>query len=246
MMGIRRWGARWLAALAAAVSIAAHAPVTALAQEPAAPAAARIVINVPSRTLTLYAGDRVSRVYPVGVGQRRWPTPLGRWRILEKVVNPTWGYPYNDYKGSLPVIPPGPRNPLGTRWMGFTPEEHGIHGTNQPGTVGKVVSHGCVRMRMKDAEELFELVAVGTPVEVRHDTVRVKVDAGRGWIWAAAYPDVYGKGRASRARLNAEVRRQGIRAALSEGAVRRLLARRDGRFYVVGRLAAPDQARSSH
>ena len=201
---------------------------------------ARIVINIPSRTLTLFLDERVYKTYPVGVGRPHWPTPLGHWRILQKIVNPVWGYPLDfDPGGRRGVIPPGPRNPLGTRWMGFTPEEHGIHGTNQPKSIGKVISHGCVRMHVSDSEEVFDLVEVGTPVEVRHDSVLVKIDRARGYVLAASYPDVYRKGGSTRAMVEAALKQQRVQARLSDERLRKLRSRRDGVYRVVGWLIYP-------
>lgn len=242
-MAIQSRPVRAAAALGAALALSLL-PVA--AGDSAAPAPrdaaqrARVVINVPSRTLTLYLGGRAHKTYPVGVGRPQWPTPLGQWRILQKVVNPVWGYPLDfDPGGRKGVTPPGPRNPLGTRWMGFTPEEHGIHGTNQPQSVGKVISHGCVRMHVPDSEELFDLVQVGTPVEVRHDTVLVKIDHARGYVLAAGYPDVYGRGGPTRAAVQEALRRQRVTAKLSDERLRKLRARRDGVFRVVGWLVFP-------
>ncbi|NLC55955.1 MAG: L,D-transpeptidase [Armatimonadetes bacterium] len=208
---------------------------------PSAPVASgetHLVINVPSRTLTLFVDGKARKTYPVGVGQPQWPTPIGRWQILEKVKNPTWGYPPEyDPHGKRPVFPAGsPRNPLGTRWMGFTPKEHGIHGTNRPDSVGKVISHGCVRMHVRDAEELFELVEVGTPVEVRHDTVLFRVDPARRVILAAVYPDVYRKRASVRAQVDAVLKRHGARPAAVGGNLNKQLARRDGKYRIVGKL----------
>lgn len=233
---LARAGAALGAALVLCLASAWAMPPEAPAREAEAPRA-RVVINVPSRTLTLFLGGRVHKTYPVGVGQPQWPTPLGQWHILQKVVDPVWGYPLDfDPGGRRGVTPPGPRNPLGTRWMGFTPEEHGIHGTNQPETIGKVISHGCVRMHVPDSEELFDLVQVGTPVEVRHDTVLVKIDHARGYVLAAGFPDVYRKGGPTRAAVEKALQQQRVRAKLSDERLRKLRARRDGVFRVVGWL----------
>jgi len=64
------------------------------------------------------------------------------------------------------TVAPGPANPLGTRWMGLGYKGYGIHGTNRPHSIGKAASHGCIRMRNHDVEELFELVQVGDPVDL--------------------------------------------------------------------------------
>ena len=101
------------------------------------------------------------------VGQPAYPTPLGTFSIITKVVDPTWTPPNSPWaQGALP-IPPGPDNPLGTRWMGISAANVGIHGTNDPTSIGYSVSHGCIRMQIPDVERLFDLVYVGTSVTIR-------------------------------------------------------------------------------
>jgi L,D-transpeptidase catalytic domain/Putative peptidoglycan binding domain len=123
-----------------------------------------IVIRRGSNRLYLYKGMRFQRVFGVATGQSVYPTPLGRWHIVVMSRNPWW-YPPNSAwaKGEQP-IPPGPNNPLGTRWMGLSSPGVGIHGTNNDASIGYSVSHGCIRMHVHDAEWLFNHVAVGTPV----------------------------------------------------------------------------------
>jgi len=87
-------------------------------------------------------------------------SPSGEFKIVSRLSNPTYYHPHK-------VIPPGKENPLGTRWMGLDKKGYGIHGTNQPGSIGKAASHGCVRMRRADLEELFSLVRVGDSVVIR-------------------------------------------------------------------------------
>jgi hypothetical protein len=67
------------------------------------------------------------------------------------------------------VIPPGPDNPVGTRWVGLNQKGYGIHGTNEPGSIGKARSHGCIRMRNHDIEQFFTMVSVGDTVEIRSE-----------------------------------------------------------------------------
>ena len=121
---------------------------------------ARIVISIPDRKLVLFDGDRVVKTYDVAVGKPSTPTPEGEFRIINHVPNPT-------YYGPGVVIAPGINNPLGTRWMGLSTKGYGIHGTNAPSSIGKAASHGCIRMRQQDLEELFDLVNVGVIVELR-------------------------------------------------------------------------------
>ena len=123
-----------------------------------------IVIRRGSNRLYLYRGIRFWRVFGVATGQKTYPTPLGRFRIVVKWRNPWWYPPKSPWAKGQKPIPPGPANPLGTRWMGISSPGVGIHGTPQPGSIGYSVSHGCVRMRIPDAEWLFERVRIGTTV----------------------------------------------------------------------------------
>jgi lipoprotein-anchoring transpeptidase ErfK/SrfK len=126
----------------------------------------RIVIDESSHTLTLYRADRLAAQFGVAVGQPAYPTPTGDFTIIAKVVDPTWVPPDSPWaQGELP-IPPGPDNPLGTRWMGLSAPGVGIHGTNDPASIGYSVSHGCIRMAIPDAERLFDMVYVGTRVTI--------------------------------------------------------------------------------
>ncbi len=131
----------------------------------AAPPSSVIVINRSLNRLSLYDGSKLTRRFPVATGQAIYPTPAGRFQIVVKWVNPTWYPPTQDAwaKGLLPV-PPGPDNPLGTRWMGLSAPGIGIHGTDEPGSIGYSESHGCIRMQVADAEWLFNQVSIGTTV----------------------------------------------------------------------------------
>jgi lipoprotein-anchoring transpeptidase ErfK/SrfK len=123
-----------------------------------------IVIRRGSNKLYLYRGMRYVRRFGVATGQSQYPTPLGRFRIVVKWKNPWWYPPDSDWAKDKEPVPPGPGNPLGTRWMGISSPGVGIHGTPEPGSIGYSVSHGCVRLTIRDAEWLFERVTVGTTV----------------------------------------------------------------------------------
>jgi lipoprotein-anchoring transpeptidase ErfK/SrfK len=126
-----------------------------------------IVINRATNRLYLYAGDRLTRTFGVATGQASYPTPRGTWHIVVKYRNPTWYPPLNDtWAKGLKPVPPGPSNPLGTRWMGLDSPGVGIHGTNNPASIGYSASHGCVRMQVRDSEWLFDHVDIGTTVFV--------------------------------------------------------------------------------
>jgi len=147
---------RRLAALTSVVIISA---AEALAQENRTQSTRRIVISIPDRSLAVIESGRVLKVYPTAVGASITPTPTGSYRIIQRIPNPTW---YT--KGR--VVPPGKSNPLGTRWLGLSVKGYGIHGTNNPSSIGHNASHGCIRMRNQDIEELFELVSIGDRVEL--------------------------------------------------------------------------------
>lgn len=113
---------------------------------PLAASPVSITVNVAGKTLTLYRGGQVVKRYPVATGAPKTPTPLGNFRVIDKLVEP--GGPY------------------GNRWMGFSEKRFGIHGTNNESSIGKSVSNGCVRMHNKDVIELFNMVPVGTPITI--------------------------------------------------------------------------------
>ncbi len=173
------------AALAAALLMAA---TEALAQEtqagrgksaaPGAGAASqpeerRIVVSIPDRKLALVVNGQVTKIYPVAVGATGSPSPGGEFKIAHRIPQPTYYAPGQ-------VIPPGNDNPLGTRWIGLGMRGYGIHGTNAPGSIGRKASHGCIRMRNRDVEDLFERVRIGDVVELHaeRDAVIAQVFGG--------------------------------------------------------------------
>jgi lipoprotein-anchoring transpeptidase ErfK/SrfK len=123
-----------------------------------------VVIRRESKVLNLYRGMRLWKRLGVATGTSEYPTPIGRFSIATMQRHPWWYPPDSDWaKGEKP-IPPGPGNPLGTRWMGLTAPGVGIHGTPDAASIGYSASHGCIRMRIPEAEWLFTRLRVGTPV----------------------------------------------------------------------------------
>ena len=125
---------------------------------------ATIVIDRGANRLSLYRGMRLWRIFGVATGQRAYPTPLGRFEIVVKWRDPWWYPPASPWAEGEKPIPPGPGNPLGTRWMGISAPGVGIHGTPDSASIGYSASHGCIRMRIPDAEWLFNQVGIGTTV----------------------------------------------------------------------------------
>jgi len=146
--------------LTALTSVMVMAAAEAMAQDKRP--ARRIVISIPDRKLAVIEDDRVLKIYPTAVGEPVSPSPEGDFTIVNHIANPTW---YHQGR----VVPPGKANPLGPRWLGLSRKGYGIHGTNAPSSIGRNASHGCIRMRNRDVEELFDIVAVGDAVELRHE-----------------------------------------------------------------------------
>ena len=124
----------------------------------------RLVLKLSERRVYFYEDNQVQGSYPVAIGRDGWETPTGSFEVIQMVTYPTWQHPFT---GEL--IPPGPDNPLGVRWIGFAVKGEnyiGFHGTPNEELIGQAVSHGCVRMRNEDVVSLFEQVEMGTPVMV--------------------------------------------------------------------------------
>ncbi|HQA66389.1 MAG TPA: L,D-transpeptidase [Bacillota bacterium] len=145
-----------------------------------------IEINLPSGTLSLYKDGNLAKEYPLCLGKQSTPTPAGQYRIIYKAVNPYW---LN--KGD--VVPPGPQNPLGVRWMGIT-RGIGIHGNNKPESIGTYASAGCIRMFNRDVVEVYNQVTVNTPVNIKYDRLKLFEDKYSMKKSIIIYPDIYKKG----------------------------------------------------
>jgi lipoprotein-anchoring transpeptidase ErfK/SrfK len=123
-----------------------------------------IVVRRGSRALYLYRGEKLWKKFGVAVGAPSYPTPTGRFRVVTMQRNPWWYPPPSPWAKDAKPVPPGPGNPLGTRWMGLSAPLVGIHGTPDSASIGYSASHGCIRMLIPQAEWLFDHVRVGTPV----------------------------------------------------------------------------------
>ena len=162
-----------------------------------------IVINLPQRRLFLFRGGSLKESYPVAVGSGGWRTPTGDFTVREMEVDPSWEVPKSIQaemaskgKRVLTRVPPGPDNPLGTRWIGLTPSI-GIHGTNAPSSIFKFSTHGCIRMSVEDVEHLFDQIAKGDRVSIIYEPLLVAKD-GRE-VFVEVHRDPYGRGGVSRA-----------------------------------------------
>ena len=127
----------------------------------------RLVASLSQRKVRLIRNGKVWKTYPIAIGQSAFPTPTGEYEINDKQVDPTWYPPDSPWAAELATIPPGPGNPLGTRWIGTTAPAIGFHGTYATSSVGTAASHGCMRMHIPDVEELYEQVTIGMKVSIR-------------------------------------------------------------------------------
>ncbi len=127
-----------------------------------------ITIDLSTNTLRFYQRLRLVKSYPVATARPGFATPKGTWRVVSKMVNPSWHNPAPDGWGAgMPlVIPPGPGNPLGTRALALNASGILIHGSYASGSIGSYASHGCIRLQIWDAEELYPRVPVGAQVLV--------------------------------------------------------------------------------
>jgi lipoprotein-anchoring transpeptidase ErfK/SrfK len=125
-----------------------------------------LIIRRGSNRLLLFNGKKLKlqRTFHVATGQNSYPTPLGRFEVKVMWRNPWWVPPPSEWAKDKRPVPPGPGNPLGTRWMGLSAPYVGIHGTPDAASIGYSVSHGCIRMLIPEVEWLFERVEVGTTV----------------------------------------------------------------------------------
>ncbi len=124
-----------------------------------------VVVNRPAFRLTVYDHLKPKRSFSVAVGQAGLETPAGLYHVQDKQVNPSWHVPNSAWAGDLAgkVIPPGPDDPIKARWLGIY-NGAGIHGTDELYSIGHAASHGCIRMRIPDVEQVYDWVPVGAPV----------------------------------------------------------------------------------
>lgn len=118
-----------------------------------------ILIDKSQNTLILKSDEDIIKTYIVSTGKNN-STPVGTFKITNKLINPTW------FKAGAVVAPSSPENVLGTRWLGFDLSGYGIHGTTDPKSLGKQVTEGCVRMSNSDVEEVYSIVPQGTEVTI--------------------------------------------------------------------------------
>jgi len=157
-----------------------------------------LIINIPEMRLYFFpsdalVGERVPVLtWPIGIGAEEAPSPVGAFKVKSKDENPTWVVPANiqrEMDHPVAVVPPGPDNPLGAYRIRLSIDVYAIHGTNDPWTVGRLTTHGCIRLYPEDIEALYPLVDAGTPGEIVYQPVKFGESKGR--IYAEVHQDVY-------------------------------------------------------
>ncbi len=127
----------------------------------------RIEINIPYKTLCLVKNEEIIKKYPIAVGKPISQTPIGSYKVIQKIVDPYY---------AKKRIPGGSeKNPLGSRWISFKPS-YGIHGNNNPNSIGTYASGGCIRMYERDVQELYDIVNLDTNVDIVYETVKLRKD----------------------------------------------------------------------
>jgi L,D-transpeptidase ErfK/SrfK len=171
-----------------------------------------IVINL-SETRLYYFYKKHGRMnvktYPIGIGDEGSDTPLGTFKVIEKIVHPAWFIPdsIRKEKPELPaVLPPGPDNPMGSHALRLSKRTMLIHGTDVPWGVGRRVSHGCIRLYPEDIVELFHLVPVNTKVTIVQQPVKVGVAHEK--VYVAVYEDTELKAYDYRGKIKALLKKK--------------------------------------
>jgi len=193
-----------------------------------------LVINLPElRLYHFYPKIGMVTTYPVGIGDIGWETPVAVSHIINRQEDPTWMVPESlRAKYGAVTIPPGPNNPLGKYWLGLSLDGYGIHGTNSPWGIGKLVSHGCIRLYPEHIAMLFEQVPVSTPVEIVYEPVKIGIRHQS--IFMEVHPDIYNKIPHMQEHVMGRLNELGILSSVSISMVQDTLEKQSGLPVRVG------------
>lgn len=153
-----------------------------------------LVINIPEMRLYDFTAPEGLRVYSIAIGDAEVPTPTGSYRVGQKRIDPVWNVPdsIRAERPELPAqVPPGPENPLGDRWLTIGNTSYGIHGTNNTWSIGRIATHGCIRLYADAMRELYDRVPKGTRIEIVYQVVKL----GRAGddVFLEVHADPYGR-----------------------------------------------------
>jgi len=218
------------------------------------PAKAAVVINIPDLILYRFEDDRLAGWYPVALGQpfdetfdqdhKRWQTPTGTFKVVEKRTNPVWRVPKSiqeemaaEGKTVYEQMPPGPENPLGKFWIGLSRWGYGIHGTIAPTTVGRYKTHGCIRMKPGHIDQVFDAVQLGSVVRIVYEPIQVAILGQQVWLKVA--PDTYDQIPDMGARVQARLADAGVAGRVDPARVAQVTKDQWGIAVRVDRSAPP-------
>jgi L,D-transpeptidase ErfK/SrfK len=200
---------------------------------------AGLVVNIPEMRLYDFGVKDGPEVLAVAIGDAEDATPIGEFRVGTKRIDPEWRVPASilAVKPELPpVVPPGPDNPLGSRWLTIGNSSYGLHGTNVRWSIGRIATHGCVRLYEEDVVRLYDRVREGTRLQLVYQPYKWGRDGDH--LLLEAHPDVYARIPDPLDAALATPRALGVDASLDVAAVRRVIAKADGVPTRVGRLPA--------
>ena len=134
--------------------------------------ARRVEIDTKRKVLTITDGEKILAAFPITPGSKQLPAPIGTWQIVKVATLPWFRWDkamlmHGQRSGDFHNIPPGPRNEVGLVWIGLNKKGIGIHGTNNPDSIGRSASHGCIRLANWDAIQVLNAVTQGMTVEIK-------------------------------------------------------------------------------
>jgi L,D-transpeptidase ErfK/SrfK len=192
-----------------------------------------IIVNVPQRMLFYFPPDGAADGYPIAAGRASWRTETGDFQVISMEENPTWDVPVSiqnemrrNGKPVLTHVPPSPENPLGQFWIGLNVGSIGIHGTNAPSSIYRLVTHGCIRLSPENIHTLFSKVRLGSRGRIVYEPVLIAHLENE--IYLEAHPDPYRKSGDPLAKIVEAARAGGFFEDLNLSLVNEVIRKRDG------------------
>jgi L,D-transpeptidase ErfK/SrfK len=188
-----------------------------------------VVLNIPERAVYVVRDGNLVERHPVAVGLASWQTAMGTFAIRNKAKNPTWTptaeMEKREGKKRVPV-PPGPNNPLGDRWIGWSKPGFGFHGTIAPRSIGRVASHGCVRLYPESIRKMYEQVQVGMPILSVYERVVIGKRDDRYFV--SVFPDPYDLGGVTLEKVVAKLKAAGVAEPIDQKALAKIINAQTG------------------
>ena len=202
-----------------------------------------IVLNIPERQVYIYRGGRALATHPIAVGMASWPTEMGQYTVRNKEINPKWT-PTKEMRERTDIkdepVPPGKDNPVGDRWIGWSKPGFGFHSTIAPESVGKVTTHGCLRLFPESAHAMFDMVSEGESIYSEYEPLLIGKRDDRYFL--CVLPDIYHKGNATLQRAKILLEREGLLSHVDSASLRKIVADADGLPHFIARPGAAPAA----